>query len=55
MWIGHILRHKEMLRTVLEGRMKRKRPRGRKRIEMVDDIMNGTYAQMKRRAEDREE
>jgi len=44
-----------MLRTVLEGRMKRKRPRGRKRIEMVDDIMNGTYAQMKRRAEDREE
>jgi len=30
-------------------------PRGRKRIKMVDDIMTGTYAQMKRRAEDREE
>jgi len=47
--------HENMLRTVLEGRMKGKRPRGRKRIKMVDDIMTGTYAQMKRRAEDREE
>jgi len=44
-----------MLRTGLEDRMKGKRPRGRKRIKMVDDIMTGTYAQMKRRAEDREE
>jgi len=44
-----------MLRTVLEGRMKGKRPRGRKIIKMADDIMTGTYAQMKRRAEDREE
>ena len=40
-WIGHILRHENMLRTVLEGRMKGKRPRGRKRIKMVDDIMTG--------------
>jgi len=54
-WIGHILRHENTLRNVLEGRMKGKRPRGRKRIEMVDDTMTGTYAQMKRRAEDREE
>jgi len=41
-WIGHILRHEKMLRTVLEGRMKGKRPRGRKRIKMADDIMTGT-------------
>jgi len=54
-WVGHILRHENMLRTVLEGRMKGKRPRGRKRIKMVDDIMTDTYAQMKRSAEDREE
>jgi len=54
-WIGHILRHEKMLRTVLEGGMKGKRPRGRKRIKMGDDIMTGTYTQMKRRAEDREE
>jgi len=54
-WIGDILRHENMLRTVLEGRMKGKRPRGRKIIKMLDDIMNGTYSQMKRRAEDREE
>jgi len=44
-----------MLRTVLEGRMKGKRTRGRKIIKMVDGITTGTYAQMKRRAEDREQ
>ena len=44
-----------MLHTVLERKMKGKPPRGRKKITMVDDIMTGTYAQMKRRAEDREE
>ena len=54
-WIGHILRHENMLHTVLEGRTNGKRPRGRKRIKMVDDIMTCTYAQMKRRAKDREE
>ena len=54
-WIGHILRHENMLRTVLEGRMKGKRTRGRKIIKMVDGITTGTYAQMKRRAEDREQ
>jgi len=54
-WNGRILRHENMLRTVLEGRLKGKRTRGRKRIKILDDIMTGTYAQMKRRAEDREE
>jgi len=54
-WIGHILRHGNMLLTVLEGGMKGKRPRGRKIIKMVDAIMTGTYAQMKGRAEDGEE
>ena len=46
-WNGRILRHENMLRTVLEGRLKGKRTRGRKRIKMVDDIMTGTSAQMK--------
>ena len=44
-----------MLRTVLEGRMKGERPRGRKRIKMLDDVMTCTCARMQRRAEDREE
>jgi len=35
--------------------MKGKRPRGRKIIKRVDNIMTGTFAQMKRRSEDREE
>jgi len=28
-WVGQILRHENMLRTVLEGRMKGKRPKGK--------------------------
>ena len=55
-WIGHILRHESLLQTVLEGRMEGKRPRGRKRIMMLDDIKDGrNYEKMKRRAEDRED
>jgi len=54
-WNGRILRHENMLRTVLEGILKGKRTRGRKRIKILVDIMTGTYAQMKRRAEDRED
>ena len=44
-----------MLKLVLEGRMENKRPRGRPRIGMIDDLMKGSYVNMKRRAEDREE
>ena len=53
--IGHVLRHESLLRTAMEGRMEGKRPRGRKRIMMMDDLKNGEgYAKMKRKAEDRE-
>jgi len=44
-----------LLQTILEGRMKEKRPQGQKRIRMVDNIGNGSaYAEMKRRAEKQE-
>jgi hypothetical protein len=42
------------LKDVLEGRMEGKRPRGRPRMGMIDDLKEGSYACMKRRAEDRE-
>ena len=54
-WIGHILRGDGLLRDVMEGRMMRKRPRGRPRAGMVDDLMDGSFVNMKRRAEWREE
>ena len=44
-----------LIKLVLEGRMERKRPRGRPRIGMIDDLKEGSYVNMKRRAEDREE
>jgi hypothetical protein len=53
-WIGHILRHEGLLRTILEGRMVGKAARGRKRLNMLSDILkNDSYAEVKRLAEDR--
>ena len=37
------------------GRMMGKRPRGRPRAGMVDELMKGSYVKIKRRAEEREE
>ena len=50
-WIGHVVRGDGLLK-VIEGRSKR--PRGRPRMGMMDDIMMGSYEHMKRRALDRE-
>ena len=52
-WIGHIVRGDGLLKEVIEGRMEGKRPRGRKRIGMLNEMKEGTYGLMKRRAEDR--
>jgi DNA-binding protein YbaB len=54
-WMGHVLRGEGLLRDVLEGRMLGKRPRGRPRIGMLEEIMEGSFEKMKRRAEGREE
>ncbi len=54
-WIGHVLRGDGLLRDVLEGRMLGKRPRGRPRRGMIDDLMEGSFVKMKRRAEGRKE
>ena len=54
-WIGHILRGKGLMKDVLEGRMEGKRPRGRKRMGMIDELKEGSYGIMKRRAENRTE
>ena len=37
-WVGHILRHDGLLKDVTEGRLEGRRPRGRKRIMMLDSI-----------------
>ena len=53
-WIGHVIRREGLLTEIIEGRMEGKRTRGRKRIGMLNDLIgDGSYVQMKRRAEDR--
>src|SRR6266581_1596206 len=49
-WIGHVYRGDGLPRDVLEGRMLEKRPRGRPRKGMTDDLMKGSFVNMKRRA-----
>ena len=37
-WIGHVVRGDNLLKQVLEGRMEGKKPRGRPRMGMIDDL-----------------
>ena len=37
-WIGHVLRGDGLLRDVLEGRMLGRRPQGRPRMGMLDEL-----------------
>ena len=51
-----MLRCDGLLRDVLEERILGKRlPRGRPRRGMIDDLMEGSFVKMKRRAEGRKE
>ena len=53
-WIGHIMRGDGLMKEVMEGKMEGKGGRGRKRIGMIDDLMeNKQYGDLKRRTEDR--
>ena len=42
-WIGHMLRGDRVMREVLEGRMIGKRPRGKPRIGMLEELKEGSY------------
>ena len=54
-WIGHILRGNGLLKDIMEGKFEGRRPRGRKRKLMLDDLKGGrTYQEMKRVAMNRE-
>src|SRR5437899_1114176 len=53
-WIGHVLIGDGLLKEVIEGRMEGSKPRGRPRLEMLDDLITLSYVDTKRKAEDRE-
>ena len=42
------------MKLVLEGRIEEKRPRGRPRMGVIDDLLDERYGDMKRKAENRE-
>ena len=42
-WIGHVLSGNWLLKDVLDGRMMGKRMRGRPRIGMLDELMEGSF------------
>ena len=47
-WIGHILRHDSLLRDIIEGRMTGKVTRGRKRLQMLSDVISKSYEELER-------
>jgi len=54
-WIGHVLRYDGLLHEIIEGRIKGKATRRRRRIQMLHDLANdGGYVALKQAAEDRE-
>ena len=53
-WIGHVVRGDGLKKLVLEGRMEGKRPRERPRMGIIDNVLDDTYGDMKRKAENRE-
>jgi len=57
-WIGHVLRHDCFLKTVLEGKIEGKRPRGKPKRKMLDLLMEReekkiSYEELKRGAQSR--
>jgi len=50
-WIGHIMRHDSLLRDIIEGRMKGKVTRGRKRLQMLSDVIIKSYEELKTKEE----
>ena len=51
-WLGHWLRRNFLLKDALQGMVNGKKFRGRRRYQMIDNIMiNGLYEDTKRKAE----
>ena len=55
-WLGHWLRRNCLLKDALEGIVNEKEVRGRRRYQLIDNIMiNGLYEDTKRKVEKRVE
>ena len=49
-WIGQVLRGDGLMLEVMEARMTGKRSRGRMRIGMLDEMIEESYVDLKRKA-----
>jgi len=38
-WLGHVLRHESLLHEIIKGRMRGKATRGRKRMQLLSNLM----------------
>ena len=47
-WIGHITRGDSLQREIMEGRMERKREKGRPRQKLMDWMMDDGYRKLKK-------
>jgi hypothetical protein len=54
-WMGHVLRHDSLLRTIIEGKMEGKKRRGRPRKMMLEWMMDKDYQKLKEEARNRSE
>jgi len=55
-WSGHVLRHDGLLQEIIEGRIRVKPTRWRRRIQMLHDMANDDgFVALQSAAEDREE
>ena len=55
-WLGHWLRRYCLLKVAVEGMVKGKKFRGRRRYQMIDNVrINGLYEDAKRKADKRAE
>ncbi len=52
-WIGHILRGKGIIATIIEGKLPHNRSKGSSRKGLLDGIIDGPYAGMKEQARNR--
>ena len=54
-WLGYVLEHESLVHDIIEGRVRGKATRGRKRMHLLIDLMKEKYVALKITAEDRKE
>ena len=52
-WIGNILRHESLLLDIIEGRMKGRPTRGKRRLQLLHMLAKDGYVAVRREAEHR--